>query len=207
MANLVSRARLSRRRFVLGAVALALAPATGAEDARLRRGADDATLWAQLRRGGVVMLIRHTDTESAGDQPGYTLDDCSTQRNLSERGREDAVRIGERMRRERVPIERVYTSPWCRCRETATLAFGAAEDWEPLSSSFDVPHREEQYAERVRKRIGTYSTRKPKGNIVMVTHNLNIAALTRLSVMPGGVVVVRPDGCCGLHTLGQLVLV
>lgn len=207
MANAANRAGASRRRFVLGAVALAVAPAARAEDPRLRRGADDAMLWAQLRRGGVVMLIRHTVTESAGDQPGYTLDDCSTQRNLSERGREDAVLIGERMRSEKALIERVYTSPWCRCRETARLAFGAAEDWEPLASSFDVPHREEVYAERVRKRIGTYSTHKPKGNIVMVTHNLNIAALTKLSVMPGGVVVVRPDGCCGLRTVGQLVLV
>jgi phosphohistidine phosphatase SixA len=207
MAHPVSRAGGSRRRFVLGAFALAVAPAAPGEDARLRRGADDATLWAQLRRGGVVMLIRHTNTESAGDQPGYTLDDCSKQRNLSERGREEAVLIGERMRLEKVPIERVYTSPWCRCRETARLAFGAAEDWEPLASSFDVPHREEIYAERVRKRIGTYSTHKPRGNIVMVTHNLNIAAITKLSVMPGGVVVVRPDGCCGVRTLGQLVLV
>jgi phosphohistidine phosphatase SixA len=149
--------------------------------------------------------MRHSATvPGLGDPPGYRLDDCSTQRNLSESGRADARRIGERIAREKVPIARVYTSPWCRCRETATLAFGKAEDWEPLSSFFDFPERDADYTERVKKRVGGYSTRKPGGNVVMVTHNVNIAALTRLSVATGEIVVVRPDGCCGLKTVQRL---
>ena len=150
--------------------------------------------------------MRHAATGSGlGDPAGYRLDDCSTQRNLSDAGRADARRIGERIAREKVPIARVYTSPWCRCRETATLAFGKAEDWEPLSSFFDFPERDADYTERVKKRIGGYATRNPGGNVVMVTHNVNIAALTRLSVATGEIVVVRPDGCCGLKTLGRIV--
>ena len=190
------RARFSRRRFVAGGLALAIAPrAAIAEDG----------IWARLRRGGFVLLIRHASTgPGLGDPPGYRLDDCSTQRNLSEGGRDEARRLGERLRREKVPIAKVYTSPWCRCRDTATLAFGAAEDWEPLSSIFDFPHREEDYVARVKMRIGGYSTRKPAGNVVMVTHNVNIAALTRHSVAPGEIVVVRPDGCCGLRTVERL---
>jgi broad specificity phosphatase PhoE len=159
-----------------------------------------------MRRGGLVLLMRHANTDGAGDDPGFTLDDCSTQRNLSEKGREEARRIGERLRAGKVPIARVYTSPWCRCRDTATLAFGKAEDWEPLSSFFDFPHREAYYSERVRKRIASYGNAKPRGNIVMVSHNVNIGALARLSVQPGDIVVVKPEGCCGMRVLGALQL-
>ena len=98
----------------------------------------------------------------------------------------------------------MYTSPWCRCRETATLAFGKAEEWEALSSFFDFPDREADYTERVKKRIADLARRESKGNVVMVTHNVNIAALTRLSVAPGEVAIVRAEGCCGLRTLGRV---
>ena len=189
------------RRALLIAGSAWLVPAARAE-------APAESLWPILRRGGSVILIRHaTTTEGAGDPPGYKLDDCATQRNLSEAGREEAKRIGERIRAERVPIARVYTSPWCRCRDTAMLAFGKSEDWAALSSVFDVPEKDREYTERVKKRIGTYSSREMKGNVVMVTHNVNIASLTKLSVAPGEMVVVRPDGCCGLRVVGRLLLV
>jgi phosphohistidine phosphatase SixA len=169
---------------------------------------DDAKLWDQLRRGGNVILIRHGSTlPGLGDPPGFRLDDCSTQRNLSDAGRDEVRRIGERLKRERVPIGKVYTSPWCRCRETAMLAFGKAEDWNPLASVFEEPDRDREHTESVKKRIGTYSSRDLKGNVVMVTHNVNIASLTKLSVAPGEMVIVRPDGCCGLRVVGRLLLV
>ena len=189
---------MQRRGFVLAGAALLAAPFARA---------DDAAVWARLRRGGNVLLMRHASTgPGLGDPPGYRLDDCSTQRNLSDAGRADARRIGERIAREKALIARVYTSPWCRCRETATLAFGKAEDWTPLSSIFDFPDRDAQYTEQVKRRIGGYASRHPGGNVVMVTHNVNIAALTRLSVATGEIVVVRPDGCCGLKTAGRLAL-
>jgi broad specificity phosphatase PhoE len=151
------------------------------------------------------LLIRHASTQPGlGDPPGFRLDDCSTQRNLSDAGRAEARRLGERLRRERVPIARVYASPWCRCRETAMLAFGKAEDWEPLSSFFDFPDREADYTERVKKRIADLSRREARANVVMVTHNVNIAALTRLSVAPSEMAIVRAEGCCGVRTLGRL---
>lgn len=186
-----------RRRSLLLAGCAALVAPRGA-------GAEEAQ-WKQLREGGLVILIRHASTVAGfGDPPGFKVDDCSTQRNLSETGRAESRRLGERLRAERVPIARLYTSPWCRCRDTATLAFGGAEDWDPLSSFFDVPDREAEYTETVRKRILGYSIRKPGGNVVMVTHNVNIAALTKLSVATCEMVAVRPDGCCALRTLGRL---
>ena len=167
--------------------------------------ADEAAAWAALRAGGHVALIRHASTQAGlGDPPGYRLDDCSTQRNLSAQGREESRRLGERFRREGVAVEKVFTSPWCRCRDTAVEAFGKAEDWEALSSFFDDRGREPDLTGRVKNRIGTYSTRRPRGTVVMVTHNVNIAALTQLSVGTGEVVVVRPDGCCGLKVVGRI---
>jgi broad specificity phosphatase PhoE len=187
---------ITRRAFVLGAMAATAAP--------LAR-ADDRDPWNRLRSGGLVILMRHAATEEGqGDPPDFRLNDCSTQRNLSEAGRADARRIGERFRAERVPVERVLTSPWCRCRETATLAFGRAEDWEPLSSYFDLPHREAEYNDRVKKRISQYGRRLPGGNVVMVTHNVNIAALSRQSVATGEMVLMRPDGCCNAKPVERL---
>ena len=189
--------RGARRAFLAAAVALAALPAV----------ADEAAAWAALRAGGHVALIRHASTESGlGDPPGYKLDDCATQRNLSARGREEARRLGERFRKEGVAVERVFTSPWCRCRDTAKEAFGKADDWEALSSFFDDRSRAEGLTERVKNRIGTYSTRRPKGTIVMVTHNVNITALAGLSVGTGEIVVVRPDGCCGLKVVGRIAI-
>jgi broad specificity phosphatase PhoE len=186
----------SRRDFLAGAIALSLATAAAAEDG-------DA--WRRLRAGGLVVLMRHGSTEPGlGDPPGLELGDCKTQRNLSERGRAEARRVGERFRAERVPVAKVFTSPWCRCRETAMLAFGRAEDWTPLSSTFDFPERDAEFTERVKKRIGTYSRSHPHGNVIMVTHNVNIASLSRQSVAPCEMVLMRPDGCCGAKPLERL---
>jgi phosphohistidine phosphatase SixA len=187
----------SRREFVAGAVAMLLGPAVRAEG--------EAPPWERLRRGRLVLLMRHASTTSeAGDPSGYRLDDCATQRNLSDAGRAQAKRVGEKLAAERIPIARVYTSPCCR--ETAMLAFGRAEEWAPLGSFFDVPDRESSYTASVKRRIASFLSRDPGGNVVMVTHNLNIAALTKLSVAPGEIVIVRPDGCCALKPVERLVV-
>ena len=186
---------ITRRDLLLAALALLATPAF----------ADEAAAWAALRAGGHVALIRHASTvPGTGDPPGYRLDDCSTQRNLSAQGREEARRLGERLRQEGVVIDKVFTSPWCRCRDTAREAFGKADDWEALASFFDDRTREPDRTQRVKNRIGTYSTRKPRGTVVMVTHHVNIAALTGIAVSQGEIVVVRPDGCCGLRVVGRI---
>lgn len=188
---------VSRRDFVAGAVALLAAPGVGA--------ADERATWDRLRRGKYVILMRHAATEpGVGDPKGFRIGDCSTQRNLSEAGRSESRRIGERFRREGIPIARVYTSPWCRCRETAMLAFGKAEDWAPLSSTFEMPDRDHDYTERVRKRIVQYERHPPPGNVVMVTHNTNIAAISRESVAFGEMVIMRAQGCCDARMVERL---
>ena len=188
-----------RRQFLGAALALAAAPRAFAETPPAN--------WERLRKGGFVLLMRHAATTIAGVDPkGFRLGECKTQLNLSDDGRAQARRAGERIAAEKVPISRVYTSPWCRCRETGLLAFGKAEDWEPLGTFFYEPTREEDFTRRVKARIGNYSTRDLGGNVVMITHNTNIAALTKLSVAPGEIVVLKPDGCCGFKVVERLDL-
>jgi len=84
--------------------------------------ADEAEAWTALHAGRHVALMRHTDAPGgAGDPPGFRVDDCATQRNLSAKGRADAARIGVRLRSEGIAVERILSSPWCRCMDTATL--------------------------------------------------------------------------------------
>src|SRR5262245_2403480 len=91
--------------------------------------AADEEVWALLKGGGQVILIRHAiTTPGVGDPPGMRVDDCSTQRNLTDEGRRDARRVGETFRTRGLVVDRVLSSPWCRCLETARLAFGRSEE-------------------------------------------------------------------------------
>jgi broad specificity phosphatase PhoE len=149
-------------------------------------------LWDLLRGGGQVVLIRHTlTTPGSGDPDGMRLEDCSTQRNLSEEGREHARRIGEAFRLHRIPVDRVLTSPWCRCVETASLAFSKAEILPALGNLFGRPERRQKQVDQLTPLVGE---RRKGGNLVLVTHGSTILALTRIPVNMGEIVVLTPQG-------------
>jgi broad specificity phosphatase PhoE len=160
-------------------------------------------LWALLKAGGQVVLIRHTiTTPGVGDPTGMRLDDCRTQRNLSDEGRADARRIGEALRARAVPVARVLSSPWCRCLETARLAFGAeAEPWTPLGNLFGRPERRAEQVAAMRARVGEPVT---GGNLVLVSHGSTISALTGVSPGTGEMVIVTPGGAGRFTVAGRL---
>jgi broad specificity phosphatase PhoE len=154
-------------------------------------GANDE-LWDRLRSGGQVVLIRHPLTEpGAGDPQGFRLEDCSTQRNLSDEGREHAKRIGAAFRLHRVPVERVLTSRWCRCVEAASLAFGAAEISDALANLFGRSAGRQKQLEEL---TALASARRSGGNLVLVTHGATVLALTRIPVNMGEIMVLTPKG-------------
>ncbi|GIK26195.1 MAG: phosphoglycerate mutase [Betaproteobacteria bacterium] len=154
--------------------------------------ADDA-LWARLKAGGNVLLIRHAATEPGlGDPPNFFLGDCKTQRNLSEAGREEARRVGRALKWRAVAVSEVRASQWCRTLETAELAFGHPPvPWEALNSLHKDPDRE---AERTRAVAALIATVRPPQNVALVTHNFNIRALTGISPSTAEIVVVRGEG-------------
>ena len=165
--------------------------------------ADDAGLWQRLKAGGHVVVMRHAaTTPGVGDPPGFRLGDCPTQRNLSPGGRADAQATGAAFNRHKVLVSRVLTSRWCRCVDTAELAFGRAEPAEMLDSIWqqDGAARERKVA-AVRSYAASY--REP-GNLVLVTHDVNVRALTGESVAQGEMVVARARADGSLEVLGTL---
>ena len=154
--------------------------------------ADDA-LWAKLKAGGNVLLIRHAATEPGlGDPPNFFLGDCRTQRNLSDAGREEARRVGRALKWRAVAVSEVRASQWCRTLETAELAFGHPPvPWEALDSLYKEPDRE---AERTRAVAALVATVRPPQNVALVTHNFNIRALTGISPSTAEIIVVRGEG-------------
>lgn len=159
-------------------------------------------LWNKLRDGGNILMIRHAQTVPGfGDPPGFRLNDCSSQRYLSDDGREQSRRMGDRFQKEEVPIGPVLSSEWCRCYETAELAFGRYELWPPLNSFFNDYSTQDEQTQSVITRIQSFAG---EGNLVLVTHQVNITALTGKAVSQGEAVVVRHDQVRGLLVLGNI---
>lgn len=150
-------------------------------------------LWALLKAGAQVVLIRHAiTTPGVGDPAGFKLEDCATQRNLTEAGRVDARRLGEAFRARGVPVGRVLSSPWCRCLETARLAFGKAEVSTPLSNLYGRPDASVPQVRQLEALIGAWRPEGEGGNLVLVSHGSTILALTGVSLAPAEMVVVTP---------------
>lgn len=160
-------------------------------------------LWRRLQGGNHVLVVRHAATEPGlGDPPGFALGDCTTQRNLSAPGRADAQALGAAVRHHGVPVARVLSSRWCRCQDTARLAFGKVEPAAMLDSMMndDDAARARKLAE-LRQTVLAW---KGPGNLVLVTHDVNIRALTGDRLAQGEMLVAarRPDG--GLAVVGRL---
>jgi broad specificity phosphatase PhoE len=151
------------------------------------------TLWAALRAPGSVVILRHSYAPGTFDPPTARLDDCSTQRNLDETGRAQARAVGEAFRREGITVGSVLSSPRCRCLDTARLAFGRAESWEPLQGALRNETLRQEQLVAMRRRIAEHTSGAP---LVLVTHGSVVADLTGLTVRMGGFVVLRraPDG-------------
>jgi phosphohistidine phosphatase SixA len=191
---------VKRRELLLGTATLLLAARAGAQ-----QPVQPAALWSELERGGAGILLRHAQTEAGvGDPPGFRIGDCATQRNLSDDGRRQAQRIGAALAAPAVRVDEVLSSQWCRCLETARLAFpkGRVEPYPALNSFFDDRSTERQQAREVAARIA--AIRAP-ANVVFVTHHVNILALTGIAVGSGEAVLVRWAGG-SVQTLGRLVL-
>ncbi|MGJ7492503.1 histidine phosphatase family protein [Variovorax sp. ZT4R33] len=164
---------------------LALLPLFGA-------AAQAADLAETLRRGRCALLLRHAGTTAGiGDPPGFTLERCNTQRNLSEEGRAQAQRIGAWFDAKRLKPAAVRTSAWCRCRDTAQLAFAQALHWAPLDSTFENRSLTPAATQALRSALAAL----PAGRFeVWVTHQVNITALTGEFVQMGEGLVVDAAG-------------
>ncbi len=162
-------------------------------------------LWSQLQQAETryFVLMRHALAPGTGDPATFDLDDCSTQRNLNEVGREQARLTGEAFRQRNVPVGQVLSSQWCRCLETAELLnLGEVEPYPPLNSFFQDRSTADAQTQQVREFMVNYPDEP--GVTVMVTHFVNISALSGSSVSSGEMVVMQVNDDDQLEVLGQI---
>jgi phosphohistidine phosphatase SixA len=158
--------------------------------------ANELAIWDKLQGTnpkGYVLLLRHTLAPGVGDPENFDLNDCSTQRNLSSVGRQDAKSVGEWLKRRDIKIARVESSRWCRAKETAQLLdIGKVRLNSNLDSLFESadPAKSIQTV-RVKKQILDY--RNKSGLLVLVGHYVNISAVVGVGVDSGEGVLVKAD--------------
>ena len=141
-----------------------------------------------LKAGGKLIFIRHAYAPGSGDPNNFNLNDCSTQRNLSEAGRVQAKRIGEFFRQNEIKIQKVLSSEWCRCKETAQIAFKDFSTKSFLNSFYSS-----RYAKNKDKQIKTLNNYienfKSKRNLILVTHYVLISEVFNYAPLSGEIVV------------------
>lgn len=162
----------------------------------------DGALWDALRSGGHVALLRHAIAPGTGDPPQFALRDCGTQRNLSDEGRDQAALIGARFRENGIQTARVFSSQWCRCLETARLlGVGPVEELPVLNSFFRHYERRAAQTLTLKEWLARQELDEP---LVLVTHQVNITALTDIYLAEGTLVVIRQSEAGEISVVGTI---
>lgn len=182
------------RRALLGATALAVLP-------RLASAAEVEPL---LREGGVIIAFRHALAPGTFDPPEFKLGDCRTQRNLSDGGRAQARRIGEWFEARQLKAARVRSSPWCRCMDTAQLAFGTAEPWAALGSPRGATEATNAESLAALRRALADAGRQRGRFEVWVTHMFVLADLGAGNSSSGEGLVLRAGSGSTVQVLARL---
>lgn len=147
-----------------------------------------------LKQPGVVALMRHALAPGTGDPSDFALGDCATQRNLDARGRDQARRTGQALRAAGVTFGQIWTSQWCRTRDTAHLLnLGEVTEQPTLNSFYAGQGDASAQTEQTLELIQSLPT---DARLLIVTHQVNITALTGLGVSSGEIIIARrtPEG-------------
>jgi len=145
--------------------------------------------WDLAQEGNKIILIRHSLAPGGGDPAGFKVDDCKTQRNLSKKGINQSKKIGKLFIKNKVPIDQVLSSQWCRCKDTAKFAFGKYNEFKALNSTFQSPFDKNEGKQL--KELYNY-VKKWNGNgknLVLITHYSIITSVTNAVPSSGEIVV------------------
>lgn len=160
-------------------------------------------VWAALKAPGTHAIVRHARAPGTGDPAGYSLDDCATQRNLDDQGRAQARRIGAAIRQQGIPVDVVLTSAWCRARDTARLMeVGPVTDEPALNSFFGNRSQADAATAALKTRLSNLDGRKA----VLVTHQVNITALTGVYPASGELIVISLDPSGSVKVHGRVLI-
>ena len=141
---------------------------------------------------GKVLFIRHALAPGTGDPANFRIDNCATQRNLDDRGREQARAIGRYLKEQILQFQTpIYSSQWCRCLETAKLMdMGPVEAFPGLNSFYTLPEFEEEYLRSLKRKLAQLPS--DGALVIMVTHQVTISAITNKYVRSGDGVLYNP---------------
>ena len=146
----------------------------------------------KLQSSEYVLLMRHTRAPGNGDPANYTLDDCKTQRNLSDEGRKQAVTVGNWLKKQGIQTADVHTSAWCRCKDTAELLKLGRVTVEPaLASFFENMAQAKTQNQKLEQFIATQLKNKGKQALILVTHHVNIYEFMGENVASGDMVLAK----------------
>jgi phosphohistidine phosphatase SixA len=191
-------------RLAVAFLALALAGCGGAEAPQSEETLDPVRLVEALHEGGLVVYLRHAATDRSKEDAGVVeLEDCTTQRNLSDAGRDQARTIGASFRKLEIPVGDVRSSEYCRTRQTARLAFGRGQ-LEPDLTGF--PNEGDTgYRERIRRTRELLADEPEAGeDTVLVGHIKNIEASAGISIDEGELAVFEPLGGTSFRYRGRI---
>lgn len=153
--------------------------------------ASDEHAWTALREGRAVLLLRHATAPGTGDPANFQLGDCRTQRNLDQIGREQAQRWGQLLRSQRIERPRILSSRWCRALDTAQeMGLAAVEPLPALDSFFVTQARAGEQTRQLIEAVNRLARGAP---LVLVSHQVNITALSRIYPASGeGLILALP---------------
>ena len=150
-------------------------------------------LWKIAQEGDKIILIRHSLAPGGGDPAGFKVDDCITQRNLNKTGINQSKKIGKLFKKNKVPIDQVLSSQWCRCKDTAKYAFGDYKEFTALNSTFQSPYNKNE-AKQLKELYKFVNQWESNGkNLVLVTHYSIITAVTNAVPSSGELVITNRD--------------
>ena len=159
----------------------------------------DEKILNSLYEGGKIIFIRHAIAPGNGDPTDFKINDCSTQRNLSQSGIDQSKLIGLFFKENNIKIDKVFSSEWCRCKDTAEIAFKNYKTFKALNSFYDPKfvENEKKQIKDLKKFIKEWDSDK---NIIFVTHYVVILSLLNIGVSSGEIVVADKD----LNVIGSI---
>ena len=126
--------------------------------------------WSLLEEGSKIVFIRHAYAPGGGDPDNFAIEDCSTQRNLNQQGIDQSISMGQEFSKRNIPIQQVYSSQWCRCKDTASFAFGDYQELNSLNSTFEGEYRQNHQRQMNELKAMIASWDDTEGNLILVTH-------------------------------------
>ena len=145
--------------------------------------------WKIAQEGDKIILIRHSLAPGGGDPAGFKVDDCKTQRNLNRTGINQSKKIGKLFKKNKVPVDQVLSSQWCRCKDTAKYAFGNFKEFTALNSTFQSPYDQNE-AKQLKDLYAFVKDWNSNGkNLVLVTHYSIITAVSNAVPSSGELVI------------------